>query len=148
MKFGQARAGRVFVIRLEDGDVIHETLERFARDQDIRAASLIILGGADAGSRLIVGPRDGRAKSIDPMQHVLPDVHEIAGTGTIFPDENGRPVLHMHIAAGRDQTAVAGCARAGVKTWLVAEVILWELLDTAAVRRRDSATGFELLDPA
>ncbi len=30
MKYSQARLGRIFVIRLEDGDIIHEELEKFA----------------------------------------------------------------------------------------------------------------------
>ena len=31
----------------------------------------------------------------------LEDGDEIAGTGTIFPDEENNPILHMHIACGR-----------------------------------------------
>jgi predicted DNA-binding protein with PD1-like motif len=66
MKFSQARQGRIFLIRLEDGDVVHEAIERFARDQQVRAAALIIVGGADTGSRLVVGPEQGRAETILP----------------------------------------------------------------------------------
>ena len=36
-------------MRLEDGDVIHEVLEAFAREKGIKAASVVILGGADVG---------------------------------------------------------------------------------------------------
>ena len=43
MKFSEARQGRVFVIRLEDGEIIHETIERFAGEQGIKAAALILL---------------------------------------------------------------------------------------------------------
>jgi predicted DNA-binding protein with PD1-like motif len=61
MRYSTARMGRIFVIRLEDGEVLHETIERFAEEQGIRAAALIIVGGADEGSRLVVGrKRDGR----------------------------------------------------------------------------------------
>ena len=38
MKYSQASLGRVFVVRLEDGDIVHECLERFAREQAISAA--------------------------------------------------------------------------------------------------------------
>lgn len=147
MKWSQARQGRAFVIRLEDGDILHESVERFASQQGIRAAALIAVGGADAGSRLVVGPREGRAAPVEPMEHLLGNVHEIAGVGTLFPDSEGKPVLHMHLAAGRGSHAVAGCVRRGVKTWHVMEVILWELLDSSAARKRDAATGFELLQP-
>ncbi len=148
MKYSEAKPGRIFILRLEDGDVLHETVERFAVDQSIRAAALIAVGGADAGSRLIVGPANGRSATILPMEHVLAGVHEIAGTGTLFPDANGLPKLHMHIAAGRDDKTVAGCVRNGVKTWHVIEVVLWELTDTLAARLPDAATGFDLLDPS
>jgi predicted DNA-binding protein with PD1-like motif len=35
MKYSQAEHGRIFVIRLEDGDVIHETIENFAAQQKL-----------------------------------------------------------------------------------------------------------------
>lgn len=147
MKVSQAVPGRVFVIRLEDGDILHEAIEGLAVAEGIRAAALIAVGGADSGSRLVVGPADGRASPVVPLEHVLDNVHEICGTGTLFPDEAGRPILHMHLAAGRKDSAVAGCVRRGVKVWHVMEVVLWELRETSATRRRDAATGFELLDP-
>lgn len=147
MKYSEAKQGRIFVIRLEDGDVVHETIEGFAKEQGIKAASLIVLGGADAGSRLVVGPEEGRAKTIVPMLHELGDVHEVTGTGTLFPNASGDPVLHMHMACGREGAAVAGCIRSGVKVWQVMEVILYELVDTTGVRKKDAATGFDLLIP-
>jgi len=147
MKFSQAKQGRVFVIRLEDGDIVHEELERFAREESIRAATVIAVGGADIGSRLIVGPAKAREAPIRPLEHVLENVHEISGAGTIFPDETGHPVLHMHMACGREGKTVTGCIRSGVKTWQVMEVILLELIDTQGVRLPDPGTGFKLLEP-
>ena len=117
MQYSQAKQGRIFVIRLEDGEILHETIEKFAADQDIRAAYMIVLGGADSQSRLVVGPEDGQASPVIPMVHELSNVHEIVGTGTLFPDEEGKPSLHMHVAAGRNDSTITGCVRAGVKTW-------------------------------
>jgi predicted DNA-binding protein with PD1-like motif len=145
MKFTQAKQGRTFVIRLEQDEVVHETLERFAREQGIRAAGVTLVGGADSGSKLVVGPADGRAAKPDPMVDALDGVHEIAGVGTIFPDESGAPVLHMHASCGRRGTVTTGCVRAGVKTWVVGEAIVQELADCRAVRKRDEKTGFALL---
>ena len=147
MRYSQAKQGRTFIVRLEDGDIVHEEIEKFAREKSIKAAALIILGGADKGSKLIVGPEHGRREPIIPMEHILDNVHEIAGTGTIFPDENGKPVLHMHMACGRKTSSVTGCVRKGVKVWHVMEVILFELIDTTAVRAFEPTTGFELLKP-
>ena len=147
MKYSEAGIGRVFVIRLEDREILHETIETFARGQGIRAAALIVLGGADGDSKIVVGPEKGRAKPVVPMQHTLGDVHEVCGTGTLFPDDEGTPILHMHIACGRQSDTVTGCIRTGVRVWHVIEVILFELIDTTGARTLDPETGFKLLVP-
>jgi len=147
MKYSQAELGRVFVIRLEDGDVIHQEIEKLARIEGIRAGSMIMVGGADEGSSLVVGPKEGRAASITPMERQLENVHEALGTGTLFPDQQGTPVLHMHVACGRDASTVTGCVRRGVKAWQVLEVILYELTNTTSARMPDPELGFALLTP-
>ena len=147
MKYSQAKPGRIFVLRLEDGDIVHEVIESFAKDQGISAASLIVLGGADQGSVLVTGPEDGRAGTIVPQTLEFDDVHEVTGTGTLFPNVQGEPVLHMHMACGRGGKSVAGCIRAGVRVWHVMEVVIQELAHSTGVRKRDEATGFDLLIP-
>jgi predicted DNA-binding protein with PD1-like motif len=147
MKFASANPGRIFILRLEDGEILHETIEAFARDQGIRAAALIVLGGADEGSKLVVGPQVSRAAPVMPMEHILAGTSEATGVGTVFPGEDGKPILHMHIACGREGSTITGCVRRGVKVWNVMEIILWELTGTDAKRVMDKATGFELLQP-
>ncbi len=148
MQYSEAKQGRVFVIRLEDGETVHTEIEEFARCNSIRAAAVFILGGADKGSKLVVGPQEGRGVSpVIPMTQVLEDVHEVTGTGTIFPDEKGTPMLHLHMACGRNGRSVTGCIRSGVKVWQVMEVIIFELVDTSAMRVMDPETGFKLLKP-
>ena len=147
MKYSEAKQGRIFVIRLEDGDIVHDEIERFAREKSIRAAGLIIVGGADQESKFVVGPEEGRATPVVPMEHVLDEVYEIAGVGTLFPDDEGNPVLHMHMACGRKSSTVTGCIREGVRVWHVMELILFELADTTGIRTHDSETGFKLLQP-
>jgi len=101
MKHKQAELGRTFVLLLEDGEILHETVEEFARTHSIKAAVLIAAGGADEGSRLVVGPESARTLPIQPKERVLEGVHELAGTGTLFQDETGNPVLHMHLLSRR-----------------------------------------------
>lgn len=145
MQYTEAKQGRIFVIRLEHGETVHEEIERFARGKNISAAAIVAVGGAGTGSKLVVGPRDGDARPVDPMMHVLANVHEIVGTGTLFADEQGAPLLHMHMACGREDGALAGCIRSGVKVWQVMEVIVFELLGAAAGRAVDPDLGFKLL---
>ncbi|MBM4152319.1 MAG: DNA-binding protein [Kiritimatiellaceae bacterium] len=145
MKFTEAQSGRTFVIRLEDGDVLHEELERFAAEQGISSAHVTALGGVDVGSRLITGPAEGRTATIVPMETVLDQVYEATGTGTLFLDDTGKPMLHMHLACGRKERTITGCVRRGVIVWHVMEVVLVELHAPAAVRRMDPAIGFKIL---
>jgi len=147
MRYSEARTGRVFILRLEDGDIVHETIERFAMEHDIIAASLIVVGGADDGSRLVVGPREDRGLPVEPMQHALEHAHEVAGVGTLFRDEVGVPLVHMHMACGRAGDTITGCIRSGVRVWHVMEVILQELVDTTARRVTEQHLGFKLLQP-
>ena len=77
----------------------------------------------------------------------LDNVHEIVGTGTLFPDDEGKPMLHMHVASGRKDSTITGCVRTGVKVWQVAEVVLIELLDNSALRKLEPTLGFKLLQP-
>ena len=146
MRYGQAGLGRVFVVRLESGDIINESLEKVARDEGIKAAAVILLGGADSGSRLVAGPDEGDKGAV-PYVQGIEGVHEMTGTGTIFPGPDGRPSLHMHIAAGRKDKSVTGCTRSGVKTWLTGEAVIIELAGCAASREREPGTGFDLLQP-
>ncbi len=147
MKYSRARQGRIFILRLEDGEIVHEVIEKFAAEQKISAASLLILGGADDGSHLVVGPKEDRGLPLEPMEQVLKNAHEVAGTGTLFSDENGTPLLHMHMACGRKTETTTGCIRAGVKVWHVMEVVIFELLDTTAKRVVEQPLGIKLMQP-
>ena len=147
MKHTEARLGRVFVFRLEDGEIVHEAIESFARRRRIRAATVLAVGAADRGSKLVVGPARRNQRPVNPMECLLTDVHEVAGVGTIFPDEKGRPVLHMHLAAGRKRSTTTGCIRRGVRVWQVLEVVITELRGAKAIRRLDPFLGFAVLSP-
>ena len=147
MKYSEARFGRVFVIRLEDGDIVHDSIQALAAEKHIKAGALVILGGADSGSRFVVGPEEDRSPVVNPLTHIIEHACEVAGVGTLFPDENNNPTLHMHMACGREGETITGCVRTGVKVWHVMEAILFELTDTDAVRKYHKATGFALLSP-
>ena len=146
MKYSEAGLGRVFVLRLEDGDALNATLEAFARERGITRGLAFYVGGAAGGTSLVVGPDEERSDTIVPLFHALSGAHETFAVGTLFPNEAGDPVLHMHAACGREGGATVGCTRAGLETWLVGEMVLIEITDTAASRRLDAASGFELLE--
>ena len=147
MEHSEGTVGRAFVITLQDGDVLHESIERFASEMRISSATVTAVGGVDKGSRLTVGPLVPLTSPIVPLYHVLDAPHEFTGAGTIFPDRDGRPVLHMHGSCGREGRAVTGCVRAGVTAWLTLEVVITEIKGVGARRLMDEESGFELLAP-
>jgi len=146
MKASQGSIGRVFVIRLEDGDVVPECIERFASEHGVTVAHAIMVGGI-GGGQVVVGPRHSDRMPPEPMLLPVDGAHEVVGVGVLAPGEDGRPVLHIHAALGRSGATLTGCLRPGVTTWLVGEVILYEILGTTARRTKDQASGFTLLEP-
>ena len=146
MKASEGRLGRVFVIRLEDGDRLPECIERFAEENGVSVGHVILVGGIGEGE-VVVGPRHSHQMPPEPMLLPIDGAHEAAGVGVLAPGEDGRPVLHMHAALGRSGKTMTGCLRPGVTTWLVGEVILYEILDASVTRVADSGSGFTLLEP-
>lgn len=146
MDYAEAKLGRIFVLRLYQGERIHEVLEKFASEKQISSALCFFLGGAEDKSKVVVGPKDGAAFPPEPMVTLLKGVHEACGVGTIFADKQGKPKLHMHASFGRDDSAVTGCVRLGVDVWQIGEVVILELAGASARRMKDDETGFELLE--
>lgn len=145
MKASEGHAGRVFIVRLEDGDVLPDAIERFAAEKAISVAQVILVGGI-GGGEIVVGPRESTAMPPEPMRLPVDGAREVAGVGVIAPDKDGRPVLHIHAALGRSGQTMTGCLRPGVTTWLVGEAIITEILGVKAARLPDQASGFNLLE--
>lgn len=146
MRAREGRVGRVFVIRLEDGDVVPECIERFAEEKGVKVGHVILIGGL-GGGQVVVGPRRSDTMPPDPMLLPVDGAHEVAAVGVLAPNEAGKPVLHIHGALGRSGATLTGCLRPGVTTWLVGEAVLYEILGAAATRVKDAQTGFSLLQP-
>lgn len=147
MEYSEGTRGRTFVLRLHNGEILHESVEKFARDKRISAATVIAVGGAGKGSRLTVGPAVPITSPVKPLHHVLGAPCELTGNGTIFANASGEPVLHMHCSCGREGHSVTGCVRSGVIVWLVMEVVISEITGANAKRLMDPDSGFELLVP-
>lgn len=145
MKYSEANLGRIFVLRLEHGDKIPDIIESFAKSQDIKAALVHFLGGADTNSKVVVGPEDGSVPKPRPMVTTLLGTSEAVGVGTLFLNEEGLPKLHLHSAFGRNRETVTGCTRDGVTIWHIGEVVIFELTNVSAQRKVDPETRFELL---
>ena len=144
MQSAEGKLGRVFIIRLEDGDLIPACIESFAEEKHIKNGFVLLIGGIGMG-QVVVGPRYSDQMPPDPMLLPLDGAHEVAGVGIIAPGEDGKPGLHIHAALGRAGKTTTGCLRPGVNTWLMAEAILYEITDIDAKRIFDKKSGFNLL---
>ena len=118
MKYSQAEIKRVFVVRLEDGDKLPDVIEDFARKHNIQCGVCILIGGIGSG-KLVTGPENPGDSPIIPIFQNITGTSEIAGIGTIFPDENNIPRLHMHATTGRRKTTLTGCIRPGITVWKI-----------------------------
>jgi len=145
MKATEGQIGRVFVIRLEDGDVVPDCIERFAEEKGITAGQVILIGGI-GGGEVVVGPRRSDEMPPEPMLLPLDGAHEVAGVGVLAPGEDGKMALHIHAALGRSGKTTTGCLRPGVTTWLVGEAVIFEILGVNARRVMSKETGFALLE--
>lgn len=144
MKTIEGKIGRVFLMRLEEGDIIPDCIEEFARGKGINTGHAVIVGGIGSG-QVVVGPRDTGKIPPEPMLLPVDGAHEMLASGMIAPDEEGNPILHIHGALGRSGSTLTGCFRPGVTTWLVGEVVLYEILEIDAKRVKDERSGFALL---
>jgi uncharacterized protein len=145
VKVSEGQIGRVFVVRLETGDVIPGCVERLAEQKKISVAQVLMIGGVGEG-QVVVGPRNSDEMPPEPMLVPVDGAHEVIGIGLLTPNEQGKPLLHMHASLGRAGKSTTGCLRPGVTTWVVGEVIIIEILGINAIRNLDKKTGFELLN--
>ncbi len=146
MQFTEAKLGRIFILRLNDKDHLPNVLEGFAEKKKIQGAVCFLVGGAKQDSHVVVGPKENEAMPPEPVVTLLSGVSEVAGVGTIFVNEEGKPKLHMHAAFGRGEKTVTGCVRMGVDVWHIGEVVILEMTNATAKRAVDKKTGFEFLE--
>jgi predicted DNA-binding protein with PD1-like motif len=146
MDFTESKIGRIFILRLHDGDLVHDVIESFSFKKKISTALCFFLGGAKEKSKIVVGPKKGNVNPPVPMIALLEGVHEAQGIGTIIKDAHGKPKLHMHVSFGRKKNTITGCIRKGVDVWRIGEIVILELSDAAVSRIKDKETGFEFLE--
>ena len=146
MKYSEAKIGRVFVVSVEDGERLPDAIETFAREQKITHGLVLMLGALQNGE-LVAGPDDPQASPITILTTLVGQPTDAAVLGTIFPDEAGHPLVHLHGVMARGERVSMGCLRLGVHVWQVAEVVVLELAGSPAMRRFDPEVGFTRLSP-
>lgn len=142
MKYQIGNAGRVVVVRFEDGEDILGGLRKIAKDEDIRAAVFYLIGGIKKG-RIVVGPEKEQLPP-KPVWRQIDESHELIGIGTVFY-ESDEPKVHLHAAFGKGDSVKVGCLREQAETFLVIEAVVMEIQGVVATREFDPASGLALL---
>jgi len=141
MQYTEGQIGRIFVVRIDDGEDLLVSLRRFIVDKGIQAGSVIFLGALMDG-KMVTGPE----KPVIP-----PDPHfiffeggwEVFGVGTIYPGDGG-PHIHYHASVGRAGHALTGCLRERAVTYLIVEAVIYEITGLSARREYDERMQLHL----
>ncbi len=142
MEYSVGRVGRVVVARLFEGEDLHACIDRIAREEGIRCATVLITGGFRTAA-VVVGPEQEKPQIVPKFQ-TFTGPGEVLGVGTLYWDEAG-PKLHIHTAIGKDGANLIGCPRHDTRTFLVLEVTIIEIDGIAGTRQLDPGSGMKLL---
>jgi|WetSurMetagenome_2_1015567.scaffolds.fasta_scaffold04068_7 uncharacterized protein len=134
MQYTEGQLGRVFVVRVDDGEDMLISLHQFIGDKCIQAGSILFLGALMNG-RMVTGPEE---PVIPPVPHfvMFEGGWEVFGVGTIYPGEGG-PHIHYHASVGRSGHALTGCLREKAITYLIVEAVILEFTGLSARREFD-----------
>jgi predicted DNA-binding protein with PD1-like motif len=141
MQYTEGQIGRVFVVRIDDGEDMLLSLRTFIVDKDIQTGSIHFLGALMNG-RMVTGPEE---PVIPPVPHfvMFEGGWEIFGVGTIYPGEGG-PHIHYHASVGRSGHALTGCLREKAITYLIVEAVIIEFTGLSARREFDEKMQLHL----
>lgn len=144
MHYSEGQIGRVFVVRVDDGEDMLLSLGRFILEKNIQVGSIHFLGALRDG-RMVTGPEE---PVIPPVPHfvMFEGGWEIVGIGTISPGEDG-PRIHYHASVGRSGHALTGCLREKALTYIVLEAVIMEFIGLSARREFDEQTQVLLSVP-
>ena len=143
MDYRSGSVGRVFIIRFDHGDDFLEELTSLIKKETIKNGWFQVIGGVREID-CVIGPKEP-VMPPEPVWKELRDARETMGSGSIFWDENQEPKIHLHAAMGHHGDTITGCLRKGSKTYLILEVILFEVTGFEASRPWEQEKGFNIL---
>ena len=126
MEYTQGKPGRVFVVRLHDGESIYNEVYNICIRESIRYATVMAMGG------------------IRGVEEQTNECHELVGMGTVVPDQN-KPILHFHAGIGKNKDAFIGNPKDTVEVHMLMEVIITELIGIDAIRSYDKTLDSKVL---
>src|SRR5512137_580060 len=131
MQYSEGRVGRVFVLRMDHGEDLIESLQRFLREKSIESCTALFLGALRDG-QAVTGPKRPDVPP-SPNFEAYESAWEVFGMATVYPSADGLR-LHIHSGLGRGREALLGCIREKAEVYLVVEMVLFEICGLQAER--------------
>jgi uncharacterized protein len=138
MKARRVESG--YVVRLERGDEIHESLRRFVFDERIQGGVITAFGAAE---KAVLGRYDLRGHVYHDTT-LLGELEVGSVTGTVAWKDD-RPALHLHAVVADEQLRAFAGHLHELRVNPLLEVVIREFHDRFT-RTFDPATGLNLLD--
>jgi predicted DNA-binding protein with PD1-like motif len=143
MDYRAGSVGRVFAVRFDDGEDLLAGLNELILKENIRNGWFQVIGGLKEID-VVTGPREP-VMPPEPVWREVRNARETLGSGSVYRDENDAPKIHLHAALGHHGDTITGCLRRGSRTYLLLEVILFEITGFAASRPWSPAKGFNIV---
>ena len=142
MQYSEGSLGRVFVLRMDHGEDLIESLQKFLQEKKIESCTALLMGALRDG-RAVTGPE---LPVVPPTPHyeAFESAWEVFGMATIYPSNEG-PKLHIHSAIGRGRQSILGCIRDKAEVYLIVEAVLFEICGLSAKRAWDEKMQLYLL---
>ncbi|BBL68976.1 PPC domain-containing DNA-binding protein [Methanoculleus chikugoensis] len=141
MQYSEGQVGRVFTVRIDDGEDFLREIQRFVAAMNIRCGTIQFLGAVRSAT-IVTGPKEPVIPP-SPRGEEIFGGWELLGFATIYPGEDG-PSIHLHTAAGKGIRSLTGCLREKAEVYLVIEAIVTEFVGITAKRLPDEQTGVNL----
>jgi predicted DNA-binding protein with PD1-like motif len=144
MQYTEGSMGRIFYVRIDDGEDFLSTITDFVQEKNIRAGVIQFLG-ALSGGVMVTGPEQ---EVLPPQPHFeqFSGGWELFGYATITPGTTA-PQIHFHGSAGRGKQAMTGCIRQNAKVYIIVEAVIMEITGLDIARQFDQHTGLTLPSP-
>jgi len=130
-----------YLIRLEPGEEVVESLKRFADEHKVGFAELSAIG---TFRRVTLGYFD-TTTNVYRHQAVEEQVEVLDLSGNISRGEKGEPIVHAHVTVGRSDYHTLGGHLVEATVNPTLEVVV-TVAPATVHRRRDPATGLTLWD--
>ncbi len=142
MEYSIGKPGRIIAVKLDEGEKLYESIESLAERENINCGAVFITGGLRRAN-VVVGPKQENPIVPDFKNFTGPG--EVLGVGTLYRDDEDKPKMHLHCAAGKRDEIIAGCPRGGAEVFLILEITIIEFEGITGVRKMVEEHGVKLL---